>query len=58
MGRVKGRVKEDALELLANFELEQRKKEGDEEGFEKLSNYWLKFKINQVEEEWKAGKFN
>ena len=58
MGRVKGRVKEDALEQLANFELEQRKKEGDEEGFEKLSNYWLKFKINQVEEEWKAGKFN
>ena len=34
----KGTVKE-----LAKFELVQRKKEGNEEGFEELSDYWVKF---------------
>ena len=46
------------MEELAKFGLEQSKKEEDEEGFEEISIYCLKFRINQVEEEWKAEKFN
>ena len=40
------------------MEIKQRENEGDEEGLEQLSNYWLKFKIDQVKDEWKAEKFN
>ena len=45
-------------EEMAKMEIKQREKEGDEEGLEQLSNYWLKFKIDQVKDEWKAEKFN
>ena len=41
-------------EKMAQMEIKQRENEGDEEGLEQLSNYWLKFKID----EWKAEKFN
>ena len=43
-----------AVEELAKFKIKQREKEGDEEGLKQLSSYWLKFKIDQVEDEWKA----
>ena len=43
---------------MARFKLNQREKEGAEEGFETLSNHWLKFIIDQVENEWKAEKCN
>ena len=39
------------------MEFKQREKEGNEEGLEQLSYYWLKFKIDQVKDEWKAEKF-
>ena len=45
-------------EELVKFEQTQREKEGVEAGLEELSNNWLKFKIDQVEEEWKTDKFN
>ena len=38
---------------LVEKELCQRKKEGDEEGFEACSIHWLKFKIWKVEQDWK-----
>ena len=43
---------------MARFKLNQREKEGDEEGFETLSNHWLKFRIDQVENELKAENFD
>ena len=46
------------MEELVKFELKQRENEGDETGLEELSNYWLKFKIYQVEQEWATEKFN
>ena len=42
------------VEEMALFEIKQRKKDGDEEGYEELSNYWLQFKISRVEDEWNA----
>ena len=42
------------VEQLAKMELKQRKYEGDEEGHEELSNYWLKYKIWDVWEQWRA----
>ena len=47
-----------AVEELTKLEIKQREKEGDEDGLEELSNYWLRFKIYQVEKEGKAEKFN
>ena len=41
---------------LVEIELNQRKKEGDEEGFEEGSLCWLKFNIWKVEQEWKVEK--
>ena len=35
---------DEVVEQLAKFEITQRKNEGDEEGHEGLSNYWLRFK--------------
>ena len=46
------------VEERAKLEFKQREKEGDEKSLEQLSNYWLKFKIDQVEDDWKAEKFN
>ena len=40
-----------AVEERAKFEIRQRETKGDEEGLEELSNYWLKFEIDQVEKE-------
>ena len=40
------------------MKIKQREIEGDEEGHELLSDHLLKFKIRQVEEEWKAETFN
>ena len=37
--KIKYKTQEEKVEELAKFELEQRKKEGDQEGFEELSNY-------------------
>ena len=44
---------DDVVKDLVEMELNQRKKEGDEEGFEEGSLHWLKFKIWKVEQEWK-----
>ena len=38
--------------------MEQRRNEGDEEGYEQLSDYWLKYKIWQVEQEWAVEKYD
>ena len=54
----KRKENDKAVQELFGFELKQREKEGDEEGLKELSNYWLKFKIDQVEVEWKVEKFN
>ena len=43
---------------MAKMEMKQREMEEDEEGHEQLSNHWLKFKICQVEEEWKVKNFS
>ena len=48
---------DDVVEELAKMELSQREKKGDDEGFEQLSEHWLKFKIWKVEQEWAAAKF-
>ena len=45
------------LEELAKFEIKQRKADGDEEGHEQLSKYWLKLKIYQLESDWTVEKF-
>ena len=42
----------DAVEDLIEMELENRRKEGDTEGFEEGSEYWLKFKIWKLEQDW------
>ena len=55
---MKNKEQEKVVEELVKFKLKQREKEGDEAGLEEFSNYWLKFKIDQVEEEWKTDKFN
>ena len=55
---MKEKTTEEIVDELAKFEQEQRKKEGDEARFKELSNSWLKLKINHVEEEWKAEKFD
>ena len=44
------------VEEMAKMEIKQREIEGDEEGHEQLSDHLLKFKIWQVEGEWKAEK--
>ena len=41
---------------MATFEIQQRGKEGDKEGHEQLSNYWLRYKISSVEDSWNAEK--
>ena len=46
------------VDELAKMELNQREKEGDEKGFEQLSQQWLKFKIWKVEQKWAADKFD
>ena len=43
---------DDVVKDLVEMELNHRKKEGYEEGFEAGSNHWLKFKIWKVEREW------
>ena len=54
-----GKEKEtkDPLKELLNFEIAQRKLEGDEEGVEELINEWLKMNIDKVEDEWNAEKY-
>ena len=47
---------DDVVKELTEMELNQRKKEGDEEGFEKSSHHWLKFNIWKVEQELEAEK--
>ena len=43
---------DDALKDLIEMELKNRKQKGDTEGFEKGSEYWLKFKIGKIEQDW------
>ena len=38
---------------LVEMELDNRKKDGDEEGLEEGSLHWLKFKIWKLENDWK-----
>ena len=38
------------------MELIQRKKEGNLEGYEEGSEYWLKFNILKTEQDWKKNK--
>ena len=40
-----------AVEELTKLEIKQREKEGDEDGLEELSNYWLKFDMEQAKKE-------
>ena len=40
-----------AVEERAKFEIRQRETKGDEEGMEELSNYWLKFDMEQAKKE-------
>ena len=49
---------DNVVEELEKMELSQREKEGDDEGFEHMSDHWLKFTIWKVEQEWAGEKFN
>ena len=43
------------VEKMAKIEIKRREVEGDKMG---MNNHWLKFKISQFEEDWKADTFN
>ena len=47
---------DEAVKALVEMELIQRKKEGDLEGYEEGSEYWLKFNIWKTEQDWKKQK--
>ena len=49
-------VIDEAVKALVEMELIQRKKEGDLEGYEEGSEYWLKFSIWKTEKDWKKTK--
>ena len=49
-------VFDEAVKALVEMELIQRKKEGDLEGYEEGSEYWLKFNILKTEQDWKKNK--
>ena len=49
-------VIDEAVKALVEMELIQRKKEGDLEGYEEGSEYWLKFNIWKTEQDWKKTK--
>ena len=44
-------VIDEAVKALVEMELIQRKKEGDLEGYEEGSEYWLKFNIWKTEQD-------
>ena len=46
-------VIDEAVKALVEMELIQRKKEGNLEGYEEGSEYWLKFNILKTEQDWK-----
>ena len=49
-------VIDEAVKALVEMELKQRKKEGDLEGYEAGSEYWLKFNIWKTEQDCKKTK--
>ena len=49
-------VIDEAVKALVEMELIQRKKEGNLEGYEEGSEYWLKFSIWKTEKDWKKNK--
>lgn len=49
-------VIDEAVKALVEMKLIQRKKEGNLEGYEEGSEYWLKFNILKTEQDWKKNK--
>ena len=49
-------VIDEAVKALVEMKLIQRKKEGNLEGYEEGSEYWLKFNILKTEQDWKKNE--